>query len=184
MDDEKIIELYWHRDETAITRTDEKYGRLCRKIACSILLDSEDGEECVADTYLALWDSIPPKRPQYFRAFIAAITRNLSLKRLRTRNALCRGGEAELALEELGDMLASGTSVERDYERRELTQAIDTFLHTLPESDRSIFVCRYWLFAPTADIAAKLGFSQSKVTTSLYRTRQKLRKYLEKEELI
>ena len=81
-------------------------------------------------------------------------------------------------------MLASGTSVERDYERRELTQAIDTFLHTLPESDRSIFVCRYWLFAPTADIAARLGFSQSKVTTSLYRTRQKLRKYLEKEELI
>ena len=91
---------------------------------------------------------------------------------------------ADLALEELGETLASSAAVESEYERRELTQAIDGFLRTLSADDRNIFICRYWLFAPTADIAARLGFSQSKVTTSLYRTRQKLRTYLEKEELI
>ena len=183
MDDEKIIELYWRRDETAIARTDEKYGRLCRKISDDILSSREDSEECVADTYLALWNCIPPQHPSRFRAFIAAVTRNLSLKRLRSRAALKNGG-ADLALEELGETLASSAVVEREYERRELTQAMDSFLRTLPADDRNIFICRYWLFAPTADIAARLGFSQSKVTTSLYRTRQKLRTYLEKEELI
>ena len=116
-------------------------------------------------------------------ARFAAVTRNLSLKRLRSRAALKNGG-ADLALEELGETLASSAVVEREYERRELTQAMDSFLRTLPADDRNIFICRYWLFAPTADIAARLGFSQSKVTTSLYRTRQKLRTYLEKEELI
>lgn len=95
-----------------------------------------------------------------------------------------KNGGADLALEELGETLASSAAVEREYERRELTQAIDGFLRTLSADDRNIFICRYWLFAPTADIAARLGFSQSKVTTSLYRTRQKLRTYLEKEELI
>ncbi len=183
MDDEKIIELYWRRDETAIACTDEKYGRLCRKISDDILSSREDSEECVADTYLALWNCIPPQHPSRFRAFIAAVTRNLSLKRLRSRAALKNGG-ADLALEELGETLASSAAVEREYERRELTQAIDGFLRTLSADDRNIFICRYWLFSPTADIAARLGFSQSKVTTSLYRTRQKLRTYLEKEELI
>ena len=95
-----------------------------------------------------------------------------------------KNGGADLALEELGETLASSAAVEREYERRELTQAIDGFLRTLSADDRNIFICRYWLFAPTAYIAARLGFSQSKVTTSLYRTRQKLRTYLEKEELI
>ena len=183
MDDEKIIELYWRRDETAIARTDEKYGRLCRKISDDILSSREDSEECVADAYFALWNCIPPKRPSRFRAFIAAVTRNLSLKHLRSRAALKNGG-ADLALEELGETLASSAVVKREYERRELTQAMDSFLRTLPADDRNIFICCYWLFAPTADIAARLGFSQSKVTTSLYRTRQKLRTYLEKEELI
>lgn len=183
MDDEKIIELYWRRDEAAIACTDEKYGRLCRKIAHDILASPEDGEECVEDTYLAVWNSIPPQRPQYFRAFIAAITRNLSLKRLRSLGARKNGG-TDVALEELGEIFASADSVERDYERHELTEYINKFLCTLPDAERNIFVCRYWLFVPTADIAARLGFSQSKVTTSLYRTRQKLRKYLEGEGLI
>ena len=183
MDDEKIIDLYWRRDETAIACTDEKYGRLCRKISDSILENREDSEECVADTYYAVWNCIPPQRPDHFRAFISAITRNLSLKRLRSRSALKNGG-ADLALEELEELLASGTEVEREYELRELTQAIDKFLLTLRDTDRNIFMCRYWLFASTADIAERMGFSQSKVTTSLYRTRQKLRTYLKKEELI
>ena len=94
MDDEKIIELYWRRDETAIARTDEKYGRLCRKISDDILSSREDSEECVADTYLALWNCIPPQHPSRFRAFIAAVTRNLSLKRLRSRAGRHRDNRA------------------------------------------------------------------------------------------
>lgn len=94
MDDEKIIELYWRRDETAIACTDEKYGRLCRKISDDILSSREDSEECVADTYFALWNCIPPQRPSRFRAFIAAVTRNLSLKRLRSRAGRHRDNRA------------------------------------------------------------------------------------------
>ena len=94
MDDEKIIELYWRRDETAIARTDEKYGRLCRKISDDILSSCEDSEECVADTYFALWNCIPPQHPSRFRAFIAAVTRNLSLKRLRSRAGRHRDNRA------------------------------------------------------------------------------------------
>ena len=103
MDDEKIIELYWRRDETAIARTDEKYGRLCRKISDDILSSREDSEECVADTYFALWNCIPPQRPSRFRAFIAAVTRNLSLKRLRSRAALKNGAHDTLPDDQYDD---------------------------------------------------------------------------------
>ena len=179
MEDERIIDLYWQRSQEAISRTDEKYGRLCTKISLNILSNAQDAEECVSDTYMALWNSIPPQRPTCFQAFAAAIVRNLSLMKLREQYARKRGGgEFDLVLDELKDTIASGDSVEAECERKEFAAAVNQFLCTLSADDRNIFVCRYWFFASIADIALRFKCSQSKVKTSLFRTRQKLRLYL------
>ena len=185
MEDREIIELYWQRSQEAIGQTDIKYGGMCRGISYNILASHEDSEECVSDTYLALWQRLPPERPGYFRSFIAAIVRNLSLKCLRSRRSIKRGGgEAVLALEELDQCLASECSVEKLYEYKELTAAIENFLRSLSPADRDIFVCHYWLFLPTAETAKGLSLSKSRVNTSLFRTRQKLAEYLRKEGFI
>ena len=185
MEDEKIIALYWQRDQSAIDETDKKYGVQLRGLSYGILSDREDAEECVSDTYMAVWNSLPPQRPQRLRAYAAAIVRNLSLRRVRDRYSKKRGGgEVALALEELEDCLCSQVSVEREYEQKELAWKIEEFLRTLSADDRRIFMCRYWGFAPVAEIAQKLGCPQSKVKSSLHRTRGKLQKYLTKEGLI
>ena len=185
MNDEKIIELYWDRDQEAIAQTDIKYGGLCRNISLNILSDRQDSEECVSDTYMAAWNSMPPQRPAYLRGYIAAIVRNISLMRLRSRYSKKNGGGSrDLVLEELEDSLCSEFSLEREYEQRELVDAINRFLYTLSGDDRKIFMCRYWLFAPVADIAGRLDCSKSRMTTSLYRKRQKLRKFLNEEGLL
>ena len=185
MEDERIIDLYWQRSQEAISRTDEKYGRLCTKISLNILSNAQDAEECVSDTYMALWNSIPPQRPTCFQAFAAAIVRNLSLMKLREQYARKRGGgEFDLVLDELKDTIASGDSVEAECERKEFAAAVNQFLCTLSADDRNIFVCRYWFFASIAVIALRFKCSQSKVKTSLFRTRQKLRLYLSKEGLL
>ena len=120
MEDERIIDLYWQRSQEAISRTDEKYGRLCTKISLNILSNAQDAEECVSDTYMALWNSIPPQRPTCFQAFAAAIVRNLSLMKLREQYARKRGGgEFDLVLDELKDTIASCDSVEAECERKE-----------------------------------------------------------------
>lgn len=148
MEDERIIDLYWQRSQEAISRTDEKYGRLCTKISLNILSNAQDAEECVSDTYMALWNSIPPQRPTCFQAFAAAIVRNLSLMKLREQYARKRGGgEFDLVLDELKDTIASGDSVEAECERKEFAAAVNQFLCTLSADDRNIFVCRYWFFA-------------------------------------
>ena len=185
MEDERIIELYWQRSQDAITQTDKKYGGLCRRISFNILSSVEDSEECLSDTYMALWNSLPPQRPTRFQAFIAAIARNISLMRVRERCSKKRGGgELELVLDELDDTLTSDYSLESELEMKELAERIEQFLPTLSPDDRNIFISRYWLFAPVADIAVRSGFSQSKVLTSLFRTRQKLQRCLTKEGLI
>ncbi len=185
MDDSKIIELYWLRDQEAITQTDMKYGRLCRGISLNIVSDPRDSEECVADTYMAAWNSMPPQRPLRLKAWLAAVVRKLSLMRLRSSYAKKKGGGAvDLVFEELGDTFASSFSVEEEYEAKELEEAVAGFLPILSPEDRRIFLCRYWLFAPVEEIARRLGCSKSKVATSLFRSRQKLRDYLRKEELI
>lgn len=144
MEDERIIDLYWQRSQEAISRTDEKYGRLCTKISLNILSNAQDAEECVSDTYMALWNSIPPQRPTCFQAFAAAIVRNLSLMKLREQYARKRGGgEFDLVLDELKDTIASGDSVEAECERKEFAAAVNQFLCTLSADDRNIFVCRY-----------------------------------------
>lgn len=185
MEDERIIELYWQRSQDAIAQTDKKYGGLCHRISFSILSSVEDSEECVSDTYLAVWNSLPPQRPARLQTFVAAIVRNISISRVRERYSKKRGsGELALALDELDDCFPSEGSVEQELELKELVLSINEFLHSLSRDDRNIFVSRYWLLESTADIAARSGFSQSKVLSSLYHTRQKLQRFLTKEGLI
>ncbi len=185
MEDERIIDLYWERSQDAIAQTDKKYGGLCKKISFNILSSREDSEECVSDTYLAVWNRLPPQRPTRFQTFIAAIVRNISITRVRERYAKKNGGgEYAVALDELSDCLSSDYSIEQEYELKEIARSIDQFLYTLSADDRIIFICRYWLFTPVAEIAARKSYSQSKVLTSLFRTRQKLQLYLIKEGLV
>ena len=185
MEDSRIVELYWQKNADAIKETDSKYGAYCFAIADNILHKKEDSEECVNDTWLNAWNAMPPQKPTKLQMFLAKITRNLSFNRFNARSAEKRGGgEVALVLEELEDCLCSQTSVEREYEQKELAGKIEEFLYTLSADDRRIFMCRYWGFAPVAEIARKLGCPQSKVKSSLHRTRGKLQKYLTKEGLI
>ena len=182
MEDQKIIDLYWQRSEQAIQETDNKYGAYCYSIAWNILTRREDAEESVSDTYLAAWRSMPPKRPGILSAFLGKITRHLSIDRWRRRTADKRGGgEVTLALEELEDCVSGGESVEDRVQRKELTVLLNRFLDGLPETERNVFLCRYWYADSVQDVADTFGFSVAKVNSMLHRTRQKLRKALRKE---
>ena len=185
MDDSRIIELYWSRSEAAIKETDRKYGKYCYSIAYNILTNNEDAEESVSDTYMAAWKSMPPKRPSILATYLGKIIRRLSIDRWRSRNRNKRGGgEILLALEELEDCVADNQTVEKIYERKRLALVFNRFLEALPETERSVFLCRYWYLDSVSVIADYYGFSDSKVTSMLHRTRKKLRVVLEKEDLL
>ena len=185
MDDELIVKLYWDRSENAISETDRKYGAYCHSIAYGILQSKEDAEESVNDTYMDAWNSMPPHRPSILATFLGKITRRISIDRWRNLNRIKRGGgEVTLALEELEDCTAEDQSVEKALERKYLALLINRFLEDLPETERRIFLCRYWYLDSISDIANYYGFSESKVTSMLHRTRKKLRAVLEKEGLL
>ena len=182
MNDKNIVDLYFNRDEEAITQTDKKYGRYCYSIAYNILMSREDAEESVSDTYMTAWRAIPPRRPSVLSTFLGKITRHISIDRWRERSAYKRGGgEVTLALEELEDCVAGLQNVEMEYERKELIRAYVKFLDMLPDTERRVFLCRYWYVDSVEAIAEKFGFSQSKVASMLHRTRAKLRAVLAKE---
>ena len=182
MDDQKIIDLYWSRSETAITETDQKYGKYCYSIAYNILTNNEDAEESVSDTYMTAWNVIPPRRPSVLCTFLGKITRHISIDRWRKRSASKRGGgEVTLALDELNDCVAGMQNVEMEFERKEILKAYVSFLNALPATERRIFLCRYWYVESIETIADKFSFSQSKVKTMLHRTRAKLRKHFAEE---
>lgn len=182
MDDFQIMELYWQRSEEAIVQTEEKYGPYCYAIARNILETPQDTQECINDTWLAAWNAMPPRRPKILATFLGKITRNLSLDRWRSLHRQKRGGgEVALALEELEGCLSSGDTPEDQLQRKELSQAINAFLATLPQSERQVFLCRYWYLDPIGQISRYTGFSQSKIASMLHRTRKKLAEYLEKE---
>ena len=182
MDDKSIVDLYFGRDQEAITQTDKKYGHYCYRIAYNILTNREDAEESVSDTYVAAWRVIPPRRPSVLSTFLGKITRHIAIDRWRERNASKRGGgEVPLALEELQACVAGMQNVEMDYERKEIIKAYVKFLDALPVTERRVFLCRYWYVDSVEAIADKFGFSQSKVKTMLHRTRAKLRKQLAEE---
>ena len=185
MEDEQILNLYFSRSEQAIGETASKYGPYCHSIAMHVLENEEDAEECVSDTWFSAWNSIPPKRPSPFSAFLGRITRNLSIDRLRTRSREKRGGgEVPLALEELEEVVAGSDSPENEAVRKELTAALNRFLAGLTQQERYVFVRRYWYLDSLGDIAEKTGFSGSKVASMLFRLRGRLKKQLMKEELL
>ncbi len=184
MEDSAIVKLYWDRSETAISETAVKYGSFCYSIAYNILTNNEDAQECVSDTYLAAWNAIPPKEPQILSAFLAKITRYISLNRWKSRRRTKRGGgEPALALEELGEC-AGSENVENVYARKEMVRSVNRFLEGLSETERNVFLRRYWGMDSIRDISESFGFSESKTASILHRTRGKLRKMLEKEGLL
>ena len=182
MEDRKIVELYLDRSEEAIYETDVKYGHYCRSIAYNILGNDEDSEECVNDAYMRTWGSIPPNEPTSLSSYIGKITRNLALDKLRTRKSEKRGGgEVALALDELAECISGDDEMARREDSAEITDAINSFLRELNPVERGVFMRRYWMMEPIADIAERYGISQSKATTMLYRLRNKLKKHFMKE---
>lgn len=181
MGDNEIVELYINRDERAIEATKDKYERYCYSIAYNILGDAGDSEECVNDTYLGAWNSIPPNRPQVLGAFLGRITRNVSLNKRRYLSAKKRDCEVLSALDELQQCIAGCENVERDVEEKELSKVIDDFLRKLPEFDRKVFVCRYWYMDSIADICNQFNCKESKIKMRLKRVRDKLCERLKKE---
>ena len=181
MEDQGIVELFFDRSEQAIVETDKKYGGYCYTIAYNILASREDSEESVSDTYFSAWNTIPPRKPTLLQAFLGKITRHISIDRWRKQTAQKRGGkELTLALEELGECLDT-RGMEAEITSRELTRVLNSFLASLPETERNVFLCRYWYMDTIETIAKITGFSRSKVTSMLHRSRGKLRKQLTEE---
>ncbi|MBQ3531776.1 MAG: sigma-70 family RNA polymerase sigma factor [Oscillospiraceae bacterium] len=185
MEDEKIIELYFERNESAISETAEKYGNYLYKIAFNILSDNEDSEESVNDTYMSAWNTIPPEKPNIFSAFLSKITRYISLNRYRSGKAEERGGgEIDAAFEEIEECVPDKSDIYDEIEAKELAKMISDYLKKLPETERKIFVCRYYYLDSLSDISKQFGFSQSKVASMLHRTRKKILSHLEKEGVL
>lgn len=184
MDDSGILELYFIRNERAIQETDEKYGAYCGAIAYRILQNREDAEETVNDTWLSAWNAIPPKRPNCLQGFLGRITRNGAIDRWRRNTAEKRKGEMVLALEELGECVSSGDSVEQQVQAAELGRVLEEFLKTLPEDRRRMFLLRYWYFTPIRELAQRLGWTEGRVRTTLHRVRRQLLHYLQERGML
>lgn len=182
MEDNRIVELYWQRAESAIYETQCKYGRYCFSIASNILPTREDAEESVNDTYMAAWNAMPPNRPNVLSTFLGKLTRRISIDRWRNLTADKRGGgTVTVALDELSECIPSRLNPVAEVEARELATAINRFLDTLPHRERKVFLMRYFDLAKLTDIEATFEMSSSKVKSMLHRTRGKLRAHLKKE---
>lgn len=181
MDDSRIIDLYWERSENAIQETDIKYGKLCLHLAKNILLNFEEAEECVNDTYFGAWNAMPPAKPKVLCAFITRITRNLALKKIEYSTAQKRNPEVVVSLTELDDCISDIENVERQYEVEVLARHISDFLRAQTYVSRNVFIRRYWFYDSICDIASRFSMSESKVKSMLFRTRNKLKTYLVKE---
>ena len=179
MEDKQIIELYFARNESAITETDKKYGAYCRAVAYRILEDHLDSEEIANDTYLRLWNSIPPQKPDPLKPYVGRISRNLALDVYDAKHAKKRRG-VTIALEELAECLPCEDGREIG-ESAALSDLLSRFISSLPEREKIIFVRRYFHLYPITEIARDLGLNESTTAMTLSRIRAKLRKYLEKE---
>ncbi len=180
VEDREIVALYWQRDERAVEETERQYGSYCRSISYGILRNRQDSEECVNDTWLRAWHAMPPQRPRILSAFLGKITRNLSLQAYERRQAQKRGGgQVLLALEELESCLEDGPELQ--LEAAELGRLLDQFVRSLPLKDGCVFIRRYWFLDPLEDIAAQYRMALGSVKSSLYRSRGKLRVFLEEK---
>ena len=183
MEDFKIVDLYWERSERAISETRTKYERMLSGISYSLLRSYEDAEECVNDTYLSAWNSMPSDRPIYLGAYLSKIIRALSIDKFRSKHSKRRGGFEELC-EELDECIPDPSSIQAQYENGQLARAINRFIAELPEEKRVIFIRRYFYSDSVEQIAKRMGFTSSKVKTSLFRMREELRQILEKEDML
>ncbi|MBQ7379971.1 MAG: RNA polymerase sigma factor [Clostridia bacterium] len=182
MQDQEIIDLYNRRDEQAIVQTETKYGSYCMSIAQNILQNMQDSEECVNDTWLHTWNSIPPAQPNNLRTYLGKITRNLSFNRYEMRNRQKRGGgEVIVALDEIGEVAAPDAELASQLEREDFARILNAFLWSLPERDCSIFIRRYYYVESVDEIAERYAMSKAAVFKSLSRARMKLRQALEQE---
>ena len=181
MEDSAIIELYWARNEDAITQTNVKYGTFCRRLAFNVLSSNEDSEECVNDTWHRAWDTMPPQQPDSLRAYLGRIVRNLSISRLRQRTAQKRGGGLEVMLSELGDCLPAPHSVEQETEAKELAQLISIWLRSLSADDRAVFIRRYWYGDSLNDLSREWGCTANQMAKRMQRLRRALKARLEQE---
>ncbi|MCQ2438450.1 MAG: sigma-70 family RNA polymerase sigma factor [Oscillospiraceae bacterium] len=184
MEDSKIISLFFERSEQAIRELDCKYGGAVWKTAANILDDRLDVEECVNDTYLKVWNSIPPHTPEPLGSYVCKISRNSAVNRYHANNAEKRRSNYGLVLDEMAECIPSGVSVETELEAKELSAAINRFLSMLKPEDRFLFVRRYWYADSVADLAAVTNSSVSRISVRLFRLREKLRHQLTKEGFI
>ncbi|MDE5569244.1 MAG: sigma-70 family RNA polymerase sigma factor [Ruminococcus sp.] len=179
MEDKDIVQLYWDRNERAIAETSVKYGRYCTSIAMNILNNHEDAEECVNETYLNTWNTIPPHKPSMLSTFLGKIVRNLSFNKYKHTHSIKRGGdEISLILDELSEVVSGKESVEDDIIRNELIKTVDDFINTLSENKRYIFIRRYWYSDNITAIANQCGRTENSIYVELSRIRKKLRDYL------
>lgn len=182
LEDNQIVALYLQRNESAIAETKRKYGNYCRKIAQNILQNEQDAEECENDTYMEAWNAIPPHKPTVFPAFLSTITRRLALDKWRKKRAAKRAGsEEDIPLYELEECIPAQKNIDDAISEKELAQAISAFLRSLPQTQKDIFLRRYFECEPLAAIAEKHGFRLSKTAMILKRTREKLMNHLKKE---
>ncbi len=182
MQDEKIVELYWERNEEAIKETEQKYGRYLFKVAYRILADMEDSRESVNDTYLKAWNSMPPHKPEFLTAYLSKITRQISIDLFRMRNRKKRrASEYSISLSELGDCVSGGNTTQENVDLHLLAKAINTYLYTLSPKARTVFIGRYYYMDSIKEVAAYYKMSEAKTKSMLYRIRIGLKTYLEKE---
>lgn len=184
MEDEAIIQLFWERAQDAVTCLDKKYGRILHSVSYNILGDRRDAEEVVEDTYMKLWDSIPPEHPQYLPAYAVKLCRNAAFDLMRKKTRLKRGGNADICLSELDECIPSCMSIEAEAEANEVVMLINTYLGTLDRQTRAMFVRRYFTMDELDKLAEDFGMTKSAISTRLTRARQGLRVYLEKEGVL
>ena len=185
MTDKEIVAAFWQREESALRAVQEKYGRYCERVAFNLLGDKEDAEECVSDTLLTAWNKIPPARPKLLKFFLAKIARQHAFNRYRHRHGKKRGGDAlTQSLEELSECLPGQSGTDEIIQEQELRLSINSFLATLPQRDRDVFVRRYFYVEDTKTIAARYNIKKANVLLILSRTRKLLAQHLIREGMI
>lgn len=182
MDDNKIVELFWQRDEAAIAETECRYGSFCLNVAMSLLSDGEDARECVNEALYQAWNRIPPQRPEKLRPWLGRVVRNIAVSLWRKNHRQKRYNGLEQALHELEDCVPAAVDLQQDVEGAELGEAISRWLAALPKEDRVLFVRRYWYDIPLYELAGELGVPPKKLAQRMYRLRQNLKSFLEKED--
>lgn len=181
MEDIQIIEFFWDRNQSAITETGIKYGCMLHRISYGVLMNKEDSEECVNDTYAKAWDTMPPQKPCSLAAYLGRIARNISINRWHKNHAQKRGGNISIQISELSDCVPAQSSVESEIETNALTGVIEKWLESLPGYDRVLFLRRYWFSEELNSLAEECGSSPNKLAGRLFRLRQKLKSTLEEE---